>query len=201
MELNELKNIWQELDQKIEKNNILNDKVIKDMLQTKGNKSISKLMAFEVLSLILLVAMIPVFLFLLAFFQNATSHLNYTIVFIKLMIIFCVLAVVWYGVKIYFLNKIEMRRSIKDNIYNITRYKLLLKREIQISFILYPIILGVCIYHFYTVKATVLLWVLLICLWLVVLVFVIWFYKKVTQKHIKSINQSLDELKDLEEIV
>ena len=60
MELDELKNAWALVDERLKENEMLNKRIVQEMLSTKSNRSLNKLINSELRGLIALLFMIPI---------------------------------------------------------------------------------------------------------------------------------------------
>lgn len=198
MELDELKNTWLALDKKLGENNSLNDRIIKEMLKTKSNKSIGRLIGYEVFSLCVLLMILPLIVYL--WIDSArTSQFMAGAVFLISMFVFTVLLIIWTGIKIAILIKIDLSKEIAENIRRTNRYNILIKREKLGSIFLIPVLGILCSYLYAQVNAHVTLWVFMTCLFIILVLYTIWAYKRIYDKNISSIMRSLEELKELEE--
>ena len=106
----------------------------------------------------------------------------------------------WYFIKIYRLMKVGMNKSVKSNLFYISKYNIQVKRE-QIGNVIYMAIAFVLLLFFVFVDATVysFMWLVIACGIPIVLAKSYWSYKKVYQKNIYSIQNSLEETRGLEE--
>ena len=95
--------------------------------------------------------------------------------------------------------KIDFSKGVKDNMYYLNRYNIMLKQEKMSTFILFPIlaILGaLCYYEF---KTNLFYWTFLIVAVAIGVLISYWMFKRIYDTNIQSIKQSLDELKELNE--
>ena len=96
--------------------------------------------------------------------------------------------------------KVGMNKSVKRNLYYISKYNIQIKRE-QIGNVIYMGIAFVMLLFFVFVDTTAysFMWLVIACGIPIVLAKSYWSYKKVYQKNIKSIQNSLDEIEGLRE--
>ena len=197
MELDEIKNAWTKMDERLKKNEGLNERLIKEMLMQKSKKSLNRLLGFEIYGTISTLFAFP---FLLFMFNNKVVHT--TMMDINFYIAFAMI-IIGIGFQMYktiLLININLSESICDSIKSIQEYNLATKRKMLYAAIVGPIffvslILGILSYQ------NVEVWDLSIII-VVVIVSIFssyWQYKKVYKANIQSILDSLEELKDLEE--
>jgi len=198
MELEELKNRWTVLEEQLKKNETVNKKVIHEMLHKKSNKSLSRLINTSFANLIGWLIAIPFSLWC----YNLPRFENY--IFPKILmiaiLISAIIAVIWYYFPLNNLLKIDFSKHLKNNLYHINKYSIMIKNEkIFTYFGLIPLyyILGVlCYYEF---NAKFFYWTFLVIAFIVGVVMTYWLYKKLIDSNIQSIKQSLEELKELKE--
>jgi hypothetical protein len=198
MELDELKNVWALVDERLKENEMLNKRIIQEMLRDKSNKSLNKLINYELFSIIILVLVIPLFIWLLnTRFINALFPKILFVVGIAISIF----GIVWggYTLKSYLL-KIDFSKSIKDNIYYVNKFMIYYRKSKMINYyILIPVISLLCILCYYELKAPFHLWIFLFAGLIVGIGFTCWTYKKIYDVNIQSIQKSLDEIRELKE--
>lgn len=198
MELEELKNNWQLLDAQLKKQEVLKERMIQEMLCTKSNKSLSKLINMEVFGIVVLLLIIPLCVYL----KNTNSHYSLQFVmdiFFILMIVFCVFFSAWGIYKLSMLLKIDFMKDIGSNIHLINRFNIRIRQEKLSMFIIVPILCGYCTYLYAKLNVNITLWISMTCALLVATFLSIFIYKRIYDKNIQIIQKSLDELKELEE--
>ena len=197
MELDEIKNAWTAMDERLKKNEGLNERMIKEMLMQKSKKSLNRLIVVEIYSTIFMLFVFP---FLLFVFNNKIVHT--TLIDINFYIAFAMI-IIGIGPQMYktiLLININLSKSICDSIKSIQKYNLITKRKILYAAIIGPIFFASLILGILSYK-NVEVWNLSFII-VVVIVSVFssyWQYKKVYKANIQSILESLEELKDLEE--
>ena len=196
MELDEMKSAWIALDERLKKNEGLNDRVIKEMLMQKSAKSLKKLSNYEMFGMILTLLIMPYIIYVLSFAKTVTLKI---LIYSALGIL--VLVIISQLYKIVLISKINIQEEIKENIKLVQRYNIYIKRETFVGVIVVSLFLLACIV------------VLLLSgnkepwRWTTVIVFIFgiwplgvyWQYKKVYKANIESILDSLAELKELEQ--
>lgn len=198
MELDELKNTWAALDERLKQNESLNTRLVKDMLETKSNKSLSKILRIEIFGAVVLLTIAPFTLFLSDAKFNKTDNTIWSI-FLVSMSFYCLLNFTWQTFKIYNLMKVDLSAVVSDNIRIMSKYNIWIKREKLVMWISMPLIGVLCTYLYAQLNANLFLWVFLTCAFIFATLVTYYQYKKVYDKNINSILKSLDELKELEE--
>ncbi|MBK5719364.1 hypothetical protein JGH11_00630 [Dysgonomonas sp. Marseille-P4677] len=195
MEINELKDTWLLLDDRLKKQEIFNENIIKEMLYTKADKSLNKLINAELIGLIIVLLVIPVILHCI---NNKIDLPEYNI-FLWAMIPICILLIIWQALKIYKLTRIDFFKAISNNIKHTNGYNIWIKREKMVMILFVPILFLSITYIYAQLNLNYTLRGLMACIGLVTIIFTCWSYKKLYDKNIKSILKSLDELKELKE--
>lgn len=198
MELDELKNTWAALDERLKQNESLNARIVKEILETKSNKSLSKILRIEIFGAVVLLAVAPFTLFLSDAKFNKTDKTIWSI-FLVSMFFYCLLNFAWQTFKIYNLMKIDFSAVVSDNIRIMNKYNIWIQREKLVMWVSIPIIGALCTYLYAQLNANLFLWVFLTCAFIFVTLVTYYQYKKVYDNNINSILKSLDELKELEE--
>jgi len=197
MELHELKNTWTVLDEQLKKNEMLNNQIIHEMLQKKSNKSLNRLINTDFVGLLVVLFAIPtaIFSYHLPRFEN---FLFPKILFVSIVPI-ALFGLIFYSYKLKYLIKINFSKSIKDNMYCLNKYIIILKRDKMFTAIVTLIlaILGALCY--YELKAGFPYWIFLIVAVTIGVLVSYWIFKRVYDTNIHSIKQSLEELRDLKE--
>ena len=196
MELDEMKIAWIALDERLKKNEKLNEKVIKEMLLQKSTKSLKKLANYEIFGTILTLLVLPLIIYVLSLAKTVTLKI---LIYSALGIL--VLVIISQLYKLVLISKINLQKEIKENIKLVQRYNIYIKRETIIGVIVVSLFLLACIV------------VLLLSgnkepwKWTTVIISIFgiwplgmyWQYKKVYKANIQSVLESLDELKELEQ--
>lgn len=193
MELEEMKNAWLALNEKLEAKEKLSDRLIKEMYQTKVKKSISRLLGYEYFGVVICLFVFP----LIAWKLSQMSGLFIRIVLIY-WAVYVVALFVWQIVKIRCLGKIEILNSIKDNLFLISNYQKMISKEKLYSSLLAAIGV-VLIMSLFLEISSLWKWAFLISLLLFVTLASIWQYKRFYAGNIRSIQRNLNDLKDMEE--
>jgi hypothetical protein len=196
MELDELKNTWAALDNRLKENNALNETIVLKMTQGKAEKSLNRLIFWDIFSVFILIAVIP---FIVYWLDKYSGRLLFGDIVVIYGGIICVVYAIWYIYKIRLLVKINVTENIHNNIYYTNKYAIMVKREkLAMSFI-GPSIALLCIAGYAEAKVSVSLWIFLTSILILASLLTAWSYKRLYQKNIDSILKSLEEIKDLEE--
>ena len=200
MEIEALKNTWSILDNQLKENKSLNERIIKEVIDRKAGKidtAINRLLFRDIYALVFMLVMISCLLYL--YITRKGDHVFWDIVLIMLGVT-AIPTLVWYFIKIYRLMKVGMNRSVKRNLFYIRKYNIQEKRE-HIGNVIYMGKAFVVLLFFVFVNATAysFMWLVIACGIPIVLAKSYWSYKKVYQKHIKSIQNSLEEIRELKE--
>ncbi|MDR0864502.1 MAG: hypothetical protein LBO74_06170 [Candidatus Symbiothrix sp.] len=195
MELDELKNVWASLDERLNKQEMLKGSILKEMLQSKTTKTVSKLINLDISSICVLLVAIPLCVFIIERVKSVFWG-NVTIIFTA---IFSFIYLIWAIYKLHGLMKIDFSKSINDNIYYMNRYNIHIKWDKIASLVYIPIFVLLGILTYAENKVSVTLWIFLICVLLLAILLTYWSWKLIYDKNIASIRKSLEELKELEE--
>ena len=197
MELEDLKNTWTALDNRLGNREILNDRIVKEIIQLKTNKALNFLNRFEFLGAILCFISLPFLVFLLgqkaikiSFWGNVMCYFALGVVCIGCIIQSCKLWLLW---------KIDLNSSISKNIHFFRKYQLFIQKEKMISCILLPVLFVlVTLEIFHIGKMPLWRWAIIISALIVGILITVWQYKTIYGAKIRAIKKNLDELKELE---
>jgi len=193
MNLENLKSEWSAMNDRMEKQEILKEKIFCQMLNTKSDKSLNRLMAYEVVSLIFSILCIPV---LLWFNNTGIIFVQTAIIGVIVILAICV---IWYGIKVLVLSKIDFTKTLKNNLFYVNRYAIYIKYEKFIGYyFILPLIIAICVFHYAKMHASIFWWAFMFCTLTAVILYTIYFYR-LYNKNISTIQQNLEELRELEE--
>ncbi len=198
MELDELKNSWSELGDKLQRNKKLNERLIKEILKKKSGKALNRLLNFEFLGIIIMLLITPLMVWLWGQprFENTYSPK----ILFTLVIIHTVLVVIFQGKRVWELMKVDFSNKIAINVELINHFIIKIKKEKQITlFLIAPVYYLLGILSYYELHANLSLWIFLVVAFVIGILGSYWQYKRVYDNNIQSIQKSLEELKDLEE--
>ena len=196
MELDDLKEVWSELDNRLKKNEELKESVIIEMMRSKAGKIVNRFVVWEIIQVVGTLLFIPVCIFWLDWRGGKFLAMDITMFF---GLAVCVFSSFWGVYKLHGLMKVDLYKNVGNNIYYVNKYNIQIKREKKIfECILWPAICVLLALSFASVKATPKFWVLLICTLIATTLVTYWMYKKFN-KSIDSILKSLDEIRELKE--
>lgn len=194
MELEELKQNWQLLNERLEKNEILNKRIIKEMIMKRTSSIYSKLLNMEIWGLILGFIAVPTVLVFAQTVKNPPS-----LPWIISLEIGFVVIIIWEIRKIVWLKKFDLETK---NIYQLSKiinvHRVWILKECIVSILI--IFIGLAI-RFITTHAYRYPWFALLLVSIVVLTFIytIVVYQLIYKKYVNNLQKSLDELKEFEE--
>ncbi len=196
MELEELKNIWVSVDERLKKQEILKERIIKEMNYKKTNKSLNVLQWSEFAGILFMLAIVSFIVWAYGKFGGRLAMWDAAVIF---SFITGILYFPFLLYKAYLLIKIDLSGNLKNNLFYINKFAVFIKRERLAAQIWIPIYIIALILMIIEAKVSVFIWVFFICLLIFSALFSYWSYKKIYDKNIQSIKKGLDELKELEE--
>jgi len=198
MNLDELKEAWTALDNKLRKNEELKEMIILEMIKKKAGRIVNRFIVWEIISVVVLLFVLPFCVYWLD--RNGGKYLIGDILLCYSLAI-CIIYPIWGIFKIHGLMKFDFLKDIGSNIFCINRYNIQIKCENKIFWVfIWPVIMILIILHFSFMTKTLPLWMLFFMISWVVMGTLLsyWTYKKYN-KDITSILRSLDEIKELKE--
>lgn len=197
MELDELKNTWELLNRKLEEDKSLKESLILEVIRTKADKSVSKLVNYDILSFVILILLIPCIAYA---YSRYSGKFNFWDIYMIYAMLVCISGIGWYMLKIRILMKVDLSQKISENIYYTNQYNIWIKREkLLMNMIVGPVFPILAIFMLIEINAGAYLWLGVISLFVLASVSTYWSYKRIYEKNISSILKSLGEIKDLEE--
>jgi hypothetical protein len=199
MNLENLKSEWSAMNDRMEKRELFEEKMYCQMLHSKSDKSLNKMLNMEVINIVTCLLVIPFWVWLFNF-----HHLDYFLSTKVLSVVAIVISVFgislsFYSLRNYFM-KIDFSNKISDNVHYLNKYNILYgKGKIINYFIIFPVFTILGIWCYYELKAPAHLWVFLFVALTIGIASAYWIYKKVYEKNIQSIQKKLEELRELEE--
>lgn len=196
MELDELRNTWSSLDERLKKQEALKENILKEILQSKSGKALNRLINYTYFGIVLsLLCIIPMVYTVTSTYFGVFK----TSIFISIICLLLIAAII--GIyNVIHLHKIDFTKNISDNIRLTKVYEIRVKKQIIPIYIaaVIIVILGI-IAGIQSPNMELWRWItLLVCLG-VGIVGGFWEYKKMYRANVESILKSLDELKELEE--
>jgi hypothetical protein len=196
MELDELKNVWASLDERLNKQEQLKESIIKEMIYEKSNKSVSKLLNFEIFSITTCLLVLPIVAYL---YNTLLGTLFMEKLFCYVMFFFLTVSIIWSSMLIYHLMKIDFTKNVSHNSLYINKYNVLIKKNKIAAIFIMVILYAFGIYLYAAKHVSVTLWIFLACVYVIGLIISYFAYKKLYDNNIHIIQKSLEELKELEE--
>ena len=194
MELEELKLNWELLNKRLEKNEILNKRIIHEMLQKRTITTYNKLFRAEIFCLSLGLVVIPVFLILIQFVKYPPS-MPWRITILILL----GSTVIWTSFKLWWLKKFDLENN---DIFQLSQIIYTYRNWIQKECILsIPILVTLLTIRFITIHAQNYPWLAILIISIAVLstIYLLTIYRLFYKKHCNDIQKSLDELKEFKE--
>lgn len=201
MELEEMKNMWQQHDNLLQQNKMLSEKLINGMLKDKSKSAISKILGFEYLGLAVCGALILIAVAKAGDVQGAFITTCY---FISVALVLLSMVMSFY--KIRMLSNIDIgNRAVSETAHRIEKFRLFMVKERLWSLVLGPFmiipLLAVADYwvyrtnlpdqwEYYLPRVVVALVLLTVSLLIV--------YRKL---YFQNIRQLKDNLKEIEEFI
>ncbi|MDR3235720.1 MAG: hypothetical protein LBT48_03210 [Prevotellaceae bacterium] len=197
MELEELKTNWLVLNERLAKNEILNKRIIKEMITKRTRSAYNRLFGYNVLGLVL-VSATAIGIFLLGL-------INFT----PLSIVVVgetglILSIIWVIIRIIIINRFQFdsKETVYELLVRVLKFKLLQKKEFIISLIFGGIILGIIVFSCYSdLPIYIPIYIrVIIFLSVAIFTFVLSYVSYLCEKrNVEAIGKGLDELKELEE--
>ena len=194
MELDDLKEAWIALDNRLKKNEELKESIILEMIQTKVGKLIKKWLYSSIFGAIAILLIIPYIVF--AFERYGGSIWFNAICYWS--ILFGIISFIYVLFQIRLLLKIDFSENVGSNIININKYDIRGKRYLVLVYIYSPISFILAAAQYYELNATLSLWTFLIAMFSSAVLISI-FSIKMYHKNFKFIMKSLNEIRELKE--
>lgn len=193
MELDDLKAGWSVLNERLQQNEILNKRIIKEMIEKRGETAIGKLYRYDLFGALTILSIWAILCFT-SFLMPAKGGANHHV-----MIIATTLFPfgVWQLLKVSLLRKVDFRvDGLQQTTALVERYRRWVYRE---TFVAIPYAIFVMLYVFLTTPQTTTFTLFAIGIGIVVGTFLTileyYFYKN----NISKSRQALEELKEFEE--
>jgi len=198
MELDDLKEVWASVNERLKENEMLNKRMVQEMLSNKSNRSLNKLVNTEVFNIVVLLSVMPLCIWLLSCrFQN---FLFPKIMFLVVIVI-SIFGIIWGGYTlIKYLLKIDFSKSVKDNMFYVNKFAIYYRKGKMVNYlVIIPVISLLGILSYYELKATFYMWVSLSVGLIIGIGITYWMYRRIYDANIQSILKSLDEIRELKE--
>ena len=197
MELEEMKERWAALNDRLERTEMLQESVIRELVQTKGEKSVSRLINWETFGFVVTILIIPYSIYV---YHRFGGHFAVWDLFIRVAIVVDGLLVLWTGYKLYGLMKIDFTKVVKENILRVNRYTVQITREkIFTAAIIGPLFVILSVVMSIEMKAPDFIWGVLFGVVVATTVACYWLYKRVFDKNIRRLQESLAVIEEVGE--
>jgi len=198
MEIEKLKEIWTSLDNRMQQQEGLKTTIIKEMLLSKSDKALSRMINWGYFGLVSILFFTPVLILVYMYapiYQVATTKLVFVGAFVLIIFIFTIGII-----GLIKLHKIDFSKPVSSNIVMVNKYKVFYKR-MTLIISLFTVIFFVLLFITYFYLPHMEPWRLIGLFSAISAGFVLgfWEYKRMGMKNINSILRSLEELKELEE--
>ena len=196
MELEKLKEIWTSFDNRMQQQEGLKTTIIKEMLLSKSDKALSRLINYGYFGIVLVISCIPLLLWAFSFVHTTMKTIIFLILF---MLLIWTLAGGIFG--LIKLHKIDFSKSMSSNIIIISKYKIFYKRGTLITYCIVALIVVLFNVDYFLLPYRMVFWRWAVVLFSLPISIVggCWEYKRMGMKNIDSIIKCLEELKELEE--
>ena len=197
MELEEMKERWAALNDRLERTEMLQESVIRELVRTKGEKSVSRLINWETFGFVVTILIIPYSIYV---YHRFGGHFAMWDLFIRVAIVVDGLLVLWTGYKLYGLMKIDFTKVVKENILRVNRYTVQITREkIFTAAIIGPLFVILSVVKSIEMKAPDFIWGVLFGVVVATTVACYWLYKRVFDKNIRRLQESLAVIEEVGE--
>jgi hypothetical protein len=201
MELEELKNRWTAVEERLKKQELLNTRMVEEMLKNRSKEALRKLINGEIMNVAMAVIVI-LFFAIVALYRNPFAGLSFE----AALTIVCIVISLSSGIDscyllMKYLTKIDFAKNIKGNTLLISQYSAFYKKgKKSVYFIVTPVVFLLLALFYYELGALThwFPWIVLIVALLMTVGLVIWIYK-VIEKNTQTIKESLIELSEFEE--
>ena len=195
MELDNLKEAWAALDNRLKRNEKLKESIILEMMKSKAGKLVNRFIIWEIIQVVVVLLGIPFCVFQLERFAGKYLTLNITFIY---TIVICIIYFFWGIYKLRGLMKIELSKNVGDNIFYMNRYNIQLNRERKAGYFFISALMILLALSYASLKVTMPLWIFMVCMFAAMIFVVHWSYKYY-DKGIDSVLKSLDEIRELKE--
>ncbi len=191
-----MKTAWREFDRRLDRQETLSDKFIRESLAARSQCSVNKFLTGEMIGAGLVLAAIPFVVHQSGMpWVGSIPGMKIALIigFVLLPLLF-----VWQLIKIMLLFKIDMSRGVRDNIAYVKRYELYAQCEKRVAIVLIPLILlAGTVWRALAVNDAPWYWAAMAGVVVIGALYCVWYYKKFYASNMGAIKRGLEELKDL----
>jgi hypothetical protein len=195
MELDEMKTVWKELDDRLGRQEMSGTAFIKESVTARSQRSVNRFLNYELTGVVVLLVAIP-----LAVWKYSTlsgGSFEGMKLFVLAFMVLLPLILVWQLIKIRPLFKINMSKGLKDNVLYIQRYELYAMYEKRIGFVFIPLMFIIVTVYSATIVSAAWWWAAWVGVLIICVLFTIWYYKKFYAGNMAEIKRGFAELKDM----
>ena len=199
MELDDIKTAWASLDERLKKQENIKESILRELICSKGNRSLNRLLNHEWLGLIFVVLAIPIIPFIVYIVPDTFNTVSTIILLLlEVLVVFGLGAQIW---KIRTLGKISYSEKVNQNVKWINSYNLFIKKEKILAVVVFVLLVIFYLSRTYMdeVKLSTVNIILYFALIAAGIPLCVWQYKRLYVRNIDSIHKSIEELKELEE--
>ena len=199
MELNDIKSAWKSLDEQLKKQEAIKESILRELIQSKAKRSLSRLINYEWFSLFAVILVSPLTPYILFVLRPQFSIFSTVIVLVLGTYIFSVIGTqIW---KIKTIGAIDFSNSIGDNMKLLNKFNLFIKKEKSFTVVMFTLLVIFFFSRIYLDEIYLSGQMRFIYFFIIGLgvLFSVWLYKNLYNKHVDSIKKSLEELEELKE--
>ncbi|MDR2921281.1 MAG: hypothetical protein LBV72_18200 [Tannerella sp.] len=199
MELEKLKEIWTSLDNRMQQQEVLKTTLIKEILISKSDKALSRLINYSYFGIIICLIAMPILIWIYSRYGVfADSPMKIIVLIVAIFTLFGIITGI---IQILKLHKIDFANPVKGNIYMVENLNIYNKRTLIYSYVFVLLLflaLG-CVVLLSHINFEPWRWVAFITGFFTFIFGAAWEYKRIYRRNFNSILKSLEELKELEE--
>ena len=140
MDLEEMKNIWQQHEQELQQTRMLNERIIRNMLKERSATAMKKMTGAEYLGAGLCAILLLIFIPMGVRLEGTALMVCYAF-----SLLFILVSLLFSLYKISYLSKTDPGNAVTDTTRRISRFRLLIAKERLWSIILFPALM-VCVF-------------------------------------------------------
>lgn len=190
-----MKDVWRAMNTKLDSQQGLQKRLIREMLLEKSGKSVRKLLRDDISSTILVLLLTPFTYWAWTYFPENNAFKSFTLA----TFILCIAIILWRIFMLFTLMPYDEAKPVGENIRTTNRYYIFLRGEWIAAYFVIPGIYLWIVYIYAKINAPGFLWMFVGCMAIGMVIYLVYAYKKTFKKHFRVIRESLDELQELNE--
>ncbi len=195
MELNELTHAWNAWDTRLKKNELLGERIIREMLQQKTTRSLGQLIGWDAYGLFVAIAGIP---FLIYMWMAKAPQTLLIGIMLGFALLGCVIGLILRTYRMWQLQTVDPVGSVARNLACVQKFNVCYLREQVAERIIRPIVFAMIIAAGFSLgNRDVWAWTFVIACLAISIPVSYLVNKHIYKANIRSILESLEELKDL----